>query len=53
MIVLFYNLHLQREAQLGLPGGWIPSTDNMGFAAGALSFPCSIAHLVRVTKTHP
>jgi hypothetical protein len=26
------------EAALGSPAGWIPSTDNMGFAAGELSF---------------
>jgi endoglucanase len=31
---LFYKLHLQHEAALASPAGWIPSTDNMGFAAG-------------------
>jgi hypothetical protein len=33
---LFYKLHLEHEAQLDTPAGWIPSIDNMGFAAGAV-----------------
>jgi hypothetical protein len=33
---LFYKLHLQHEARLSEAAGWIPSIDNMGFAAGGL-----------------
>jgi endoglucanase len=55
---LFYKLHLQHEAQLGTPAGWIPSTDNMGFAAGGqaalvlyeLKILCAISSLVRSGK---